>query len=432
MMLRFCAYGFLKNQRYFEPFLILAMIEWGLSFFAIGVLIAVREVATNLLEVASGAMADTWGRRRSMVLSFCAYLASLAIFAMFRHPLMLGAAMVLYGAGEAFRSGTHKAMILTWLRVQGRAHEKTEVYGYTRSWSKAGSALGVLLGSAWVITTGDLDALFWMAMIPTALDLANLATYPAYLEGVPARSSEQEGEVQRGSGTFAAAIEHLRATAHTIDESPVLKRLLLESSGFMGTFKTTKDYLQPVLLTAATAWAIGDLIPGNKVTGRIEEAALLVGPVYFGLFFVSALVSRRSGDFVRARGDEAHAATWLWRALACVWVVATVGAVTQWLGLLIAAFVALFVLESLWRPVLLARFDDAGKDEQNATLLSIESQARSATTMILAPILGALVDLTSHSSTTPDWLPVALLGMTVSAIGAWWPAQKSTRKMTGL
>ena len=35
-----------------------------------------------------------------------------------------------------FRGGTHKAMILDWLRAQGRESERTRVYGFTRSWSK--------------------------------------------------------------------------------------------------------------------------------------------------------------------------------------------------------------------------------------------------------------------------------------------------------
>ena len=48
---RFSLYGFLKNQRYFEPFLFLAFLEKGLDFTDIGLLIAVRELTTNLLEI---------------------------------------------------------------------------------------------------------------------------------------------------------------------------------------------------------------------------------------------------------------------------------------------------------------------------------------------------------------------------------------------
>jgi len=59
----------------------------------------------------------------------------------------LFAAMFFFAIGEAFRTGTHKAMIFTWLRNRNRTDEKTEVYGYTRSWSKLGSAVSVVLSA---------------------------------------------------------------------------------------------------------------------------------------------------------------------------------------------------------------------------------------------------------------------------------------------
>ena len=78
MLFRFSLYGFLKNQRYFDPFLILVFREKGLSFFQIGILIGFREVCTNLFEIPSGALADLYGRRRAMIFSFCAYIVSFA------------------------------------------------------------------------------------------------------------------------------------------------------------------------------------------------------------------------------------------------------------------------------------------------------------------------------------------------------------------
>ena len=38
LMFRFSMYGFLKNLRFFEPFLVLFFRDAGLSFFQIGVL----------------------------------------------------------------------------------------------------------------------------------------------------------------------------------------------------------------------------------------------------------------------------------------------------------------------------------------------------------------------------------------------------------
>ena len=76
--------------------------------------------------------------------------------------------------GEAFRSGTHKAMIFTWLNDQGRGADKAEVYGYTRSWSKRGTAVGALVGAVIALLVGTFTAVFWFTLIPYAINLVNL------------------------------------------------------------------------------------------------------------------------------------------------------------------------------------------------------------------------------------------------------------------
>ena len=68
MLGRFSLYGFLKNQQYYDPFLILAFRQMELSFFMIGILVAFREVIANLMEIPSGAVADLFGRRKAMIL----------------------------------------------------------------------------------------------------------------------------------------------------------------------------------------------------------------------------------------------------------------------------------------------------------------------------------------------------------------------------
>jgi MFS family permease len=154
VLLRFSLYGFLKNQRYFEPFLVLAFLEKGLSFFVIGLLIASRELWVNLLELPSGMVADLYGRRRSMMTSFVAYIASFVILGLADGLPLLFLAMALFAVGDAFRTGTHKAMIFAWLRREGRTDERTRVYGYTRSWSKLGSALSGVIAAAVVFVGG--------------------------------------------------------------------------------------------------------------------------------------------------------------------------------------------------------------------------------------------------------------------------------------
>ena len=82
---KFSSYGFLKNLKLFEPFLILFLLEKNMTFTLIGTLYAYREIMTNLLEVPTGIIADAFGRRRTMVQSFLAYIISFLISFMPRH-----------------------------------------------------------------------------------------------------------------------------------------------------------------------------------------------------------------------------------------------------------------------------------------------------------------------------------------------------------
>ena len=77
---RFAAYGFLKNLRFFEPFIILYFREMGFSFLEIGILYSIREITTILCEIPTGFIADIYGRRWAMVASMLAYITSFIIF----------------------------------------------------------------------------------------------------------------------------------------------------------------------------------------------------------------------------------------------------------------------------------------------------------------------------------------------------------------
>jgi len=68
---KFSAYGFLKNLRFFDPFLLLFFREMGMSFFQIGILFSVREIARAVMEIPSGVLADWFGRKRIMIIEFC-------------------------------------------------------------------------------------------------------------------------------------------------------------------------------------------------------------------------------------------------------------------------------------------------------------------------------------------------------------------------
>ncbi len=402
MIFRFSLYGFLKNQRYFEPFLFLAFLEKGLDFTDIGLLIAVRELTTNLLEIPSGAVADVISRRFSMILSFGAYIVAFTTFGYASDMNLLYLGMLFFGAGEAFRSGTHKAMIFAWLRSQGREDERVKIYGYTRSWSKYGSAVSVALAAPIVLFTDSYEWIFLAAIVPYALNIVNFLGYPKDLD-------ETAGVV-----SMAEVVRHAGRTVSDSVRRPRLRRLFFESMGFDGVFAATKDYLQPILAALALTLAVSWITLEDW--SETQQAALLVGPVYIVLHLLSGAASRRSHRVSDRAGNEDRAARWLWGISVLVFAGLTISGFTGLLVGAVVAFVALNVLHNLWRPVLISRFDTHGSAIQGASLLSVESQARRVATMIMAPILGYGVDAAIAADSVNPWWPVGALGLLCSIL----------------
>jgi len=402
MIFRFSLYGFLKNQRYFEPFLFLAFLEKGLDFTDIGLLIAVRELTTNLLEIPSGAVADVISRRFSMILSFGAYIVAFTTFGYASDMNLLYLGMLFFGVGEAFRSGTHKAMIFAWLRSQDREDERVKIYGYTRSWSKYGSAVSVALAAPIVLFTDSYEWIFLAAIVPYTLNIVNFLGYPKDLD-------ETDGAV-----SMAEVVRHAGRTVSDSVQRPRLRRLFFESMGFDGVFAATKDYLQPILAALALTLAVSWI--SFEDWSETQQAALLVGPVYIVLHLLSGAASRRSHQVSDRAGSEDRAARWLWGISVLVFAGLTISGFTGLLVGAVVAFVALNVLHNLWRPVLISRFDTHGSAIQGASLLSVESQARRVATMIMAPILGYGVDAAIAADSVNPWWPVGALGLLCSIL----------------
>jgi hypothetical protein len=84
----------------------------------------------------------------------------------------------------------------------------------------------------------------------------------------------------------------------------------------------------------------------------------------------------------------------------------------------IAAFAGLAMIQNLWRPVLLARIDRSSDSAMAATVLSADSQAKSAFTMLSAPALGLTVDRVRRWSVGPfGVLTAGLLLLSSSRLG---------------
>ena len=352
----------------------------GLSFFSIGLLFSIREIATNIFEIPTGFIADSIGRRKAMIAAFSSYLVAFAVFYLFPSFWMYAVAMVLYASGEAFRSGTHKAMILEYLRIKKMEHLKVEYYGRTRSASQFGSAISSLIAMALVFYYGSYRIVFLASMIPYVLELFLMLSYPKYLDG---QILSMKGTWwERSKAGFSATWKDFR---RMITDRHAL-RAISNSAMFDSMFKSSKDYLQPILEAQALALPVLLYLTGEQRT------AVVVGIVYFFLYLLTSCASHSAGAFSRKVRSLTFAidATYLLGAF----LLLLAGAFTflQFLPLAVIFFIALYALQNLRRPLNVAYISDNIPHRTMASGLSVESQIKMTVVAIAAPIIGFMAD----------------------------------------
>ncbi|NQS91030.1 MAG: MFS transporter [Chloroflexi bacterium] len=377
MFYRFSLYGFLKNLRFFDPFILLIFRSYGLSFLQIGLLYSIRDIATNLLEIPTGVLADSFGRRKAMIAAFLSYILSFLILYFMMDFWSLALAMILFAFGEAFRSGTHKALIFEYLEIRQISHLKIAYYGLTRSASQFGSAINALIAAGLVFYTGNYRVMFLASTIPYTLDLINLISYPKALDGNITRV--------KGKEVWTRIVSTFTDFIQTLKDASIL-RVLLSSASFTGVFKTTKDYLQPLLAFFALSLL---LFPDLEDTRR---EALIIGLVYFVIYLLTSLASSRAYAI-------SNWFSYLPRAVNVTYILGIVllliSGITAALGfelIAVICFVGMFLLNNIRRPINIGIISEQISSNVMASGLSTETLLTTIFSAFFAPLLGAVVD----------------------------------------
>ena len=374
---KFCAYGFFKNLRFFEPFLLLFFLDKGLNFLEIGTLYAIQEITINIFEIPTGVMADSFGRRRSMISSFMFYIVSFIVFFFSATYGMFVVAILFYALGDAFRTGTHKAMIFEYLKINDWHDQKVHYYGHTRSWSQIGSAVSALLAAAIVFITRDYSMVFLFSIIPYLADLVLMFTYPKSLDG--SRKQLHKGEIiQNFKSTISDFVFSFRNVG--------VLRAILTQAVYTGYYKAVKDYLQPVLKTFALS------LPFFLYLGSKQRSALVVGMVFFVIYLLTAFMARHSGRFAERFTD-------LGRPLNITMLTGLIlGGISGWFffeniyALAVVFYCGIYLIENLRKPIGISVVADRLEKDVLATALSAESQAETLVAALIAPAIGFMAD----------------------------------------
>lgn len=378
---KFCAYGFLKNLRFFDAFIILAFRKIGFSYLQIGFLFSVREISTNILEIPTGILADAYGRRKAMVFSFSSYIISLLIFYFSKYYYLFLLGMIFFASGEAFRSGTHKAMILQYLKIKNMEHIKVHYYGNTRGCSQFGSAVSSIIAGAIIFFTNNYSIIFLGTIFPYILELGLMLSYPAYLDG-DVKKVDEKNIIKR----IGIKIKYTLKDFVNLFKSKSFLKVVLNSSLFDGYFKSIKDYIQPIIKTMVIASPLFLSLSEEK------RVAVLVGLTYFILYLLTSFSSRNSGklvDRVKNLGKSLNLTF-----LSGIVLIFIIGLTYDFklYYLTIIFFIIYYMLQSMRRPMTVSFVSDLIESKIMATGLSVESQIKTLSIAVLSPIIGLLLD----------------------------------------
>ena len=371
---KFCFYGFLKNLRFFDAFFILFLLEKGLSFTQIGILYAVREIVVNISEIPSGIIADTYGRKRALMAGLLFFMISFLVFYLSTDFWLFLLAFVLYGLGDAFRSGTHKGMIMDYLKLNAWEGQKISYYGHTRSWSQMGSALSSLLAGLIVFYSGRYQSIFLLSIIPYLVNLLLIASYPGELN---------KSLKLKETGTRPGIGSTFRQFSKIIRRPKVLE--IVNSSAIHTAYlRAVKDYIQPLMVHVAL------LIPLMLHLEAEKKNGIIIGLIYFFIYLLTSQASRLSSRFVVQNKKSISFITLLFGF--------TFGVVSGFLymeGIWIIAlitFVGIFIVENIRKPVLTGFIADQVSNEILTSVISAQSFIRTLMTALLALVFGIIAD----------------------------------------
>ncbi len=374
---KFCMYGFFKNLRFFDAFLMLFFLAKGIDFLEIGILYSTREIVILIMEIPSGILSDTLGRRKTLIVSFFAYIISFIVLYFSQNYITLILAMILFAAADATRTGVHKAMIFQYLKINNWSVHKIDYYGHTRSWSQSGAAISSILAAFFVFYSERYDVIFIASIVPYLADMVLIYSYPKYLDGDLSHISGKQikRKLSLVLKAFLQTITHLN-----------FFRVLTNLTIYTGYYKAVKDYIQPLLKYVALS------MPVLAYLNNERKIAITIGIIYFIIYLLTAVVSRYSGKFTKFFADLNKPMN---LTLIVGLSVGILTGLTYNFGLYIlpiVGFIIVMVIENLRKPIGIGLVADISKDESMATTLSVTSQAKSIFAAILAPVIGLLAD----------------------------------------
>ena len=368
------------------PAMALLPLDRGLTIAQMGAAFAMQGFVTLVLELPTGGLADTWGRKPVLVLSGCVCLIALWVLLFARSPLAFGAAAALMGVYRALDSGP----LDSWFVDEAHRHDIDA--DITKGLAGGGSVIGLAIGAG-ALTAGGLIA--WQPLSGVeALAVPVVASIVAQsLAVVSVFVLMKEERRPTHSGLASSLREVPRAVLESIAllrASRALKALIAISAlwGFgMVAFET----IMPIRLA--------ELLDDRSLAGAVMGPVAATGWIAFAAGSALApWIARRLGILRTASGLR----------IAQGLGVMTMGLVTGPSGLVFAYFVT-YAIHGAAGPLHSSLLHARVTSAHRSTVVSLSSLAAQPGGSIGLIVLGAIA--TEMSTATSLFCGAAVLAL---------------------
>jgi MFS family permease len=380
---RFYLYKFLNNLHLWLPIWVLYLQQTrGLSLTQVTLLEAPFWLVIVLSEVPTGAVADRWGRKVSLLLGCLIYAVAIAIFGIAENFPLIMLSYLTWGVSMTLSSGADSALAYESLAAIGREDEFRKVIGRAQACMIGAALLGMLIGAPLAAATSLTVPIFTGSVVGllAALVVLTLREPPRH---------EQEAHLPY--------LQIIRDAARFTLDHPPLRAMLTLQAVVMVTSMVSVIFVQPFMVEYG--------VP-------VRDFGLLTAP----LRIFSILGSLMAYRLVARAGEQrvTYALT-----IGCVAAMLVLGLLPSVLA--IVMFAVLGFCNATFDPVARDFINRHSPQHMRATLGSVAQMASGALLMIAAPLTGAVADRTSLQ-TMFLFSGIALAVLIAAALAAWTAA----------
>jgi MFS family permease len=264
----------------------LLFADHGVDGGRISLLFIIWSVTSFVCEVPSGAWADTFDRRRLLVLSALVYGGGFATWMLWQGFAGFALGFVCWGLSSALMSGTFEAMVYDELAERGVPERYPGLVGWAQSTALVAN-LTASAAAAWLFHVGGYALVGWTSVAIAAVQALLAATLP-----VSFRARHAPHDVGALAETEQAASRYVAMLRAGLAESrhhPDVRRVILLAATMVG-FTAYDEYFPLVARDHGVATSTIPLLIAITVLGQVVGTAALGRTARYGGPVVGAIL----------------------------------------------------------------------------------------------------------------------------------------------